>query len=60
VTIMIITIIILNVIIRYLNFNLNSPIITNCWNHRIKILLRQRYQAACFYLSIYDKAWGKE
>ena len=47
--------IMLNANIRYLNFNLNSPKITNCRNDKIKILLRQRYQAAGFH-----KAWGIE
>jgi len=50
--IMIMTIII-NAIIRYLNFNLNTPELTNCRNDKIKILLRQRYEAAGFL-----KAWG--
>ena len=31
-----------NIIIRYLNFNAYSPIITH-WNHKRKMILRQRY-----------------
>jgi len=31
-----------NMAIRYLNFNGNSPIITNCWNDKRKKPLRQR------------------
>jgi hypothetical protein len=38
-------IIMLNAIIRYLNFNANSPIITHRLNHKRKIPLRQRYDA---------------
>ena len=52
VTNIIIMTIILNAIIKYLNFNLNSPKITNCRNDKIKILLRQRWTAGLF------KAWG--
>ena len=39
-----ITIIMLNAIIRYFNFNVHSPITTDCWNDKIKIILRQRYK----------------
>ena len=50
--IMIMTII-LNAMIKYLDFNLNSPKTAYCRNDKIKILLRQRYKAAGF-----KKAWG--
>jgi len=39
----IIAIIMLNTIIMYLNFNLNSPVNTEYWNNKILKLLRQRY-----------------
>lgn len=41
VTNMMIKIIILNTMIRCLNFNGGAPIITYCWNHKINIMLRQ-------------------
>lgn len=45
---MIIMIIILKAIIRYLNFNGNTPIITQWWNDKIKIILRQRHNENFF------------
>jgi len=37
-------IIMLNMTIRYLNFNVYSPIITRYWNHKRKMVSRQRYE----------------
>jgi len=53
VTKIIITIIMLKAIIRYLNFNWNTPAIAYCWNNKIKRMLRQRCVAAYLNRSIF-------